>query len=82
MFATLQEIRAEVFARVPDALRVRNRSSKWVDVQRGGAPTDSFLEGPSFDRLGRLYLVDVPWGRIFRVSSEGSSTSNSSRQDG
>jgi gluconolactonase len=71
MFAAPQELRAEVFARLPDALRVRNRSSRWADVQRGGAPTDSFLEGPSFDVSGRLYLVDIPWGRIFRVSPEG-----------
>jgi gluconolactonase len=37
-------------------------------VQRGGAPTPCFLEGPSFDREGNLYVVDVPYGRVFRVS--------------
>ena len=31
---------------------------------------DSFLEGPSFDRAGNLYLCDIPWGRIFRVSPQ------------
>lgn len=71
MFDAPPELKAEVFARLPDGLRVRNRSSLWVAVQRGGAATDSFLEGPSFDRAGRLYLVDIPWGRIFRVSPEG-----------
>jgi gluconolactonase len=25
----------------------------------------SFLEGPSFDRDGNLYVVDLAWGRIF-----------------
>jgi gluconolactonase len=71
MFAAPQELRAEVFARLPDNLRVHDRRCRWADEQRGGAPTDSFLEGPSFDRAGRLYLVDIPWGRIFRVSAEG-----------
>jgi gluconolactonase len=71
MFAPPRELRAEVFARLPDTLRMRNRSCRWVDKQRGGAPTDSFLEGPSFDRAGRLYLVDIPWGRIFTVSPQG-----------
>jgi gluconolactonase len=40
-------------------------------VQRGGAPTDCFLEGPSFDRAGNLYVVDVAWGRIFRIAPDG-----------
>jgi gluconolactonase len=71
MFAAPEEIRAEPFARLPDSMRVRGRSCRWVDVQRHGVPTDSFLEGPSFDRQGRLYVVDVAWGRIFRVSPGG-----------
>jgi gluconolactonase len=28
----------------------------------------SFLEGPSFDRSGNLYVVDLAHGRIFRIS--------------
>src|SRR3546814_11694710 len=31
----------------------------------------SFLEGPSFDREGNLYLVDIPYGRILRVAPDG-----------
>jgi gluconolactonase len=27
--------------------------------------------GPSFDRAGNLYVVDIPWGRIFRISPGG-----------
>lgn len=30
-----------------------------------------FLEGPSFDRDGNLFVVDIPFGRIFRVSPAG-----------
>lgn len=60
-----------VFARIPDAYRIGGRSNRWTQVQRGGAPTDCFLEGPSFDCAGNLYVVDVPWGRIFRISAQG-----------
>src|SRR3546814_3636112 len=31
----------------------------------------SFLEGPSVDREGNLYLVDIPYGRILRVARDG-----------
>lgn len=71
MFAPPPEVRAEVFTRLPDEFRGRRPPSEWVRVQRGGAPTDSFLEGPSFDRAGNLYVVDIPNGRIFRVSPGG-----------
>jgi gluconolactonase len=71
MFATPPDIPTEVFARVPDRFRIKDRKSRWVEVQRNNAPTSSFLEGPSFDRAGNLYVVDVPWGRIFKVSPAG-----------
>ena len=64
-------LQTAVFARIPDRYRIRGRSSRWIDVQRGGAETGCFLEGPSFDRAGNLYVVDVPWGRIFRISPAG-----------
>jgi gluconolactonase len=43
----------------------------WADVNKGGEALHSFLEGPSFDRGGHLWLVDIPHGRIFRVSPAG-----------
>jgi gluconolactonase len=36
-----------------------------------GAPTLTFLEGPSFDREGNLFVVDIPWGRIFKITASG-----------
>jgi sugar lactone lactonase YvrE len=33
-----------------------------------GHELDSFLEGPSFDREGNLYVTDIPFGRIFRIT--------------
>ena len=63
--------RAEPFARLPDGLRRRGVRSAWGDANRQGASLDCFLEGPAFDRDGRLYCVDVPYGRIFRVDEAG-----------
>jgi len=64
-------IETEVFARIPEHYRIRGRSSHWIDAHRGGQETDCFLEGPSFDRVGNLYVVDVAWGRVFRISPAG-----------
>lgn len=59
----------DVWTRLPDALRKPERSD-WADANRGGAPVDSFLEGPVFDADGNLYVTDIPWGRIFRVTPD------------
>ncbi|MBN8959292.1 MAG: SMP-30/gluconolactonase/LRE family protein, partial [Rhizobiales bacterium] len=56
-------------ARLPDALRVKNRRSGWA-FGKGHDFLHSFLEGPSFDRDGNLYVVDIPYGRILRVSPD------------
>lgn len=69
MFAAPKEIEATVFAALPDDLRVRDRTSGWA-FGKGGHPLHSFLEGPSFDRDGNLYVVDIPYGRILRVSPD------------
>jgi gluconolactonase len=60
------KINSEVFARLPDRLRVTDNPEV-----RFGHARDSFLEGPAFDRSGNLYCVDVPYGRIFRISPDG-----------
>ena len=74
MFNPPAVIEAKIFARIPDSYRVTNRRSPWVDVQFHGAPTPFFLEGPSFDREGNLWVVDIPWGRIFRIAPDASVT--------
>lgn len=71
MYAAPPSVQSRVFARIPDRYRVQGRRNRWIDVQRGGAATDCFLEGPSFDRAGNLFVVDVAWGRIFRISPAG-----------
>jgi len=70
MFAAPPVIETEVFARLPDKFRVSGRRSAWVEARQHGAP-HSFLEGPSFDRAGNLYCTDIPYGRIFKVTPDG-----------
>lgn len=70
MLPTPQQFTAELFATVPDELRMWEKS-EWGDVQKHGAELGSFLEGPVFDASGTLYVTDIPYGRIFRVSAEG-----------
>jgi len=60
----------ELFTSMPESLRRRERSA-WADANRGGAISDSFLEGPVFDAAGNLYVSDIPWGRILRVDAQG-----------
>ncbi|OUL98816.1 SMP-30/gluconolactonase/LRE family protein [Variovorax sp. JS1663] len=61
----------EVFTRMPERWRRTGQRSAWADANRGGAPVDSFLEGPVFDTAGNLYVTDIPWGRIFRIDPAG-----------
>ena len=71
MFDRPKEIQAEIFTKLPDSFRRVNQRTPWSDARRGGRAVHSFLEGPSFDREGNLYVTDVPFGRIFRVSPAG-----------
>ena len=69
MYDGLPVIPTEVFTTMPQ--KFRDPSQR----RPGSAPryksVDSFLEGPSFDREGHLYVVDVPFGRIFKISPKG-----------
>ncbi len=66
-----QLIKTEVFAEVPKALRKSGTPPERLSAGKSATPMGSFLEGPSFDRAGNLYVVDLAWGRIFRVSPKG-----------
>ena len=64
-------IETRVFSTMPDHFRRKGVATAWADANRPGMATDSFIEGPSFDAEGHLYVVDVPFGRIFRISPGG-----------
>ena len=69
LFPPPPEIKTEVFASVPRKYRVTKVNPERVAA--GKPQVDSFLEGPSFDRKGNLWITDIPYGRIFRVSPKG-----------
>ena len=64
-------IETKVFSAMPDKFRRKGVRTEWADANRPGAPTDCFIEGPSFDADGNLYIVDIPFGRIFRIAPDG-----------
>lgn len=65
------ELATELFTAVPERFRRTGEAAAWVEANRPGERLGSFLEGPSFDREGRLYVTDIPYGRIFRISAAG-----------
>ena len=62
---------ADVWTTMPAKFRRKGARPAWARSNRPGLDCDSFLEGPSFDRDGNLWVVDIPFGRVFRISPEG-----------
>ena len=69
-FQPIKKIEVRRFTSMPAKYR-RKRRTAWSDPNRQGAALDSFLEGPSFDRQGNFWCVDIPFGRIFRIDPRG-----------
>jgi gluconolactonase len=64
-------IGTEMFSAMPDQFRRKGTATSWADANRPGQPVDCFIEGPSFDAQGNLYVVDIPFGRIFKITPDG-----------
>lgn len=67
MYGAPPVLETEIYTTVPDRLRKAGEETPW-SRNRGEGPKHSFLEGPSFDREGNLYCVDLAHGRIFRIT--------------
>jgi gluconolactonase len=74
MYAAPPLCETTIFATYPEAWRVATPQNEWIRNQPRGMPGGSLLEGPSFDRDGNLWCVDVPNGRILRVAPDGAFT--------
>jgi gluconolactonase len=61
MYAPPPRQTSEVFTRMPDGFRKKERSGEWFSHQPAMTEHHSVLEGPSFDQDGNLYCVDIPW---------------------
>lgn len=70
LYAPPKDLVSHIWTRVPDAYRKTGVEPEWARGNRPGQQVESFLEGPSFDRNGDLYVTDIPYGRIFKVSPE------------
>ena len=71
MYAVPPSRMMSIFASVPEKFHITNRPSSWIDVQLHGHPAPAFLEGPAFDAGGNLWVVDIPWGRLFKITPGG-----------
>jgi len=67
----METIETEVFAEIPARLRKSGTPPERLAAGKSSTPMGSFLEGPAFDREGNLYVVDLAWGRIFKVRPDG-----------
>jgi hypothetical protein len=70
MYPVPGSLKTAIHARLPEKFRRKVRTA-WADANKSGEAVDCFLEGPGFDRAGNLYVVDIPFGRVFRISPDG-----------
>jgi gluconolactonase len=65
-----KDVETEVWTEIPDKFKKERVYTPWIAANKFGHDPHSFLEGPSFDRDGNLYVVDIPFGRVFRISPD------------
>ncbi len=65
-------IQAELFSAMPENFRRKGVRTDWADANKPGQTADCFIEGPAFDASGHLHIVDIPFGRIFRIAPDKS----------
>ena len=58
----------EIYTGMPAQFR-HKRDTEWAISNRPGQQVDCFLEGPCLGPDGTLYVVDIPFGRIFAIDS-------------
>lgn len=71
MFCAPPVLQADIVATLPGPMRKQGQSAPWLQVQQRGRQAHSFIEGPVFDEAGRLLFTDIPYGRVFRLDTEG-----------
>lgn len=69
MYPPAVHMQTTVFAQLPESMHLTERPSSWLAARH--VKMHSFLEGPAFDRDGKLWCVDLAHGRILRVDQKG-----------
>lgn len=62
---------AALWTELPADLHRHGEPSGWAKMTRPGHQMHSFLEAAFFDANDSLWLSDVPYGRVFRISPDG-----------
>ena len=65
-----KDMNGEIWTQLPERFHRLDEQPEWGRGNRPGQKIHSFLEGPSFDRNGDLYVTDIPYGRVFKVSPD------------
>ncbi|MEZ5660785.1 MAG: SMP-30/gluconolactonase/LRE family protein [Burkholderiaceae bacterium] len=71
LYAAPPDLELAVWSRMPDEFRRADSRSEWGRANRPGESLACFIEGPVFDREGHLWITDIPFGRLFRISPQG-----------
>lgn len=61
-------IKASLYVKVPDSVRCSDESA-WRGGFAGGYQ-NIFLEGPTVDSNGDLYITDIPHGHILKIDKD------------
>lgn len=70
-FPTPETLHAELYTEMPARFRKTGVMSEWSAVNKvGQPPVECFIEGLVFDKQGNMYIIDVPFGRLFKVGPD------------
>jgi len=62
LYSPPKDMTSVVWTTLPDEFRRPDGEPEWARGNRPGQKVHSFLEGPSFDCGGNLYVTDIPYG--------------------
>ncbi len=71
MFNAPLSLTTETAFELPAYLHESGEHNSWVEANLHGKDVHSFLAGPCFDADARLWVADLPFGRIFRITPTG-----------
>src|SRR5258706_2384085 len=71
MFSAPLSLTPETAYELPSHFYEAGRGNPWVEANLHGLDVHSFIQGPCFDSAGNLWLVDAPFGRVFRIAGNG-----------
>ena len=71
MFSAPLSLTTDTAFELPSYLHESSVSNPWVDANLNGRDIHSYLDAPCFDTVGNLWVADIPFGRIFRITPTG-----------